>query len=78
MTCDDDDLKDLKQGVKEILLLLRGDGSDQKPGLVVRVDRLEQRDKQRAGAVALFWTAIIAAATCVLDAVFRAVGLHKP
>jgi hypothetical protein len=74
----DQDARELKEGIDEILLLLQGDGSELRPGLVMRVDRLEQADKRRKGAIAVLWTAIVAAVVCVLDAGLRLLGVHRP
>ncbi len=71
MSGEDDDVKELKRGVNEILLLLRGDGSDVKPGIVVRVDRLEQREKQRSNGFAVLWTGIIAVIVGAVDTIVR-------
>lgn len=60
-------LEKIEKGQTEILTLLRGDGSDTKPGLLVRVDRIEQegirheQDRRRqAGFHAIWFTSLVA------------------
>jgi hypothetical protein len=74
---EENDLKDVKRDIAEILTLLRGDGSEQKPGLVVRVDRLEQREKHRTTALGVLWTGIVAIGVALANTLVHLFTDHK-
>lgn len=67
-------LEEVKEKVDRIYILLNGDGSNNNPGMLIRLDRLEQLQQKRSWHLKLIYGGVI---TVLIERAFHYVNLAK-